>query len=133
MQFSDIAKTKTVLDAMKKVAGGEGSTTLLAQLVDLIQNQVADLQKKGDMDTLAKTKKAFKNLLNDLDKAQTKKSGEVAYLLAKNYSSIDEHEKAADVLVQVEPPMPTGMKDVDGAATTGFITLFASPTYTSFA
>jgi hypothetical protein len=115
MELNDLEKTKAVLTAMQKV-GGEGdggSTNILLQLVELIQTHLDALQKKSDADALAKTKKAFQQILNEVDRGQKNKSPEFAYLLAKNYSSIDEHEKAANILEAVKPPQPTGMKEAD--------------------
>lgn len=127
VQLNNLEQTQAVLAAMQKTAGdAEGNATLLLQLVDLIQNQIDDLNKKGDKDALARTKKAYKQVLAEVDKSQKKKTPEFTYLLAKNYSGLDEHEKAADLLSRVEPPQPTGMKEADDKAEGAHHTVFVA-------
>ncbi len=114
VQVNSLDQTKAVLAAMQKVGGdGDGGINMLLQLVDLIQNQIDDLTKKGDKAELAKTKTAFEQILNGLKKAQIVKSMEFIYLLAKNYSALEMHEKAADILERVDPPAKTNMKEAD--------------------
>jgi hypothetical protein len=127
VHLNNLEQTQAVLAAMQKTAGdAEGNATLLLQLVDLIQTQIDDLNKKGDKDALARTKKAYQQILAEVDKSQKKKTPEFMYLLAKNYSSLDEHEKAADLLSRVEPPQPTGMKEADDKADAVYHTVFVA-------
>jgi hypothetical protein len=126
VQLNNADQTEKVLAAMRKTAEGEGSATMLLQLVDLIQTQVDDLSKKGDKDTLARAKQTYQQILTAVDKAQTKKTPEFTYLLAKCYSSLDEHQKAADLLGRVEPPAKTGMKEADERAEGVYHTIYVA-------
>ena len=112
IQSDKLDQTKPVLAAMQK-AGGDtnGSANTLLQLVEPIQNQLDE--KKNDLEALTKTKNAFKRILDEIDTAQTMKTMDFNYLLARNYSALDLHEKAADILERVELPAKTGMKEAD--------------------
>jgi hypothetical protein len=107
-------QTKAVLAAMQKVGGdNEGANNTLLQLVDLIQNQLEELKKKGDKESLAKASTSFKHILEEVDKTQKTKTMDYIFLLAKNYSLLDDHEKAAILLEGIQAPAKTGMKEAD--------------------
>ncbi len=77
---------------------GDGTSTVLAQLVGLITQQIDELRKKGDAESLQKAKAGFSSILNDVAGGQKKPTARLAYMLARCYAGMDEHQKAVDLL-----------------------------------
>ncbi len=99
------------LQALQADKGGDnGTTAILGQLVKLISQQIDELRKKGDKESLQKAQAGFTNLLNEIVKGQKAQTPLFAYLLAKCYAGMDEHQKAADLL------KPYAEKNVAGSA-----------------
>jgi hypothetical protein len=112
VQLNKPDRTKVVLQAMAAASGdGDGSNAVLVQLLDLTRTQIDEL--KTDKDALAKAKERFESILAEVARAQKKPSAEFAYLLAKNYSGLDRHDKAAALLETVKELEKTGTKEKD--------------------
>jgi hypothetical protein len=87
---------QTEKDAEKSA---DSTTTILAQLVGLITQQVDELRKKGDAESLQKAKAGFTSILSEVAGGQKKPTAKLAYLLARCYAGMDEHQKAVDLLI----------------------------------
>jgi hypothetical protein len=101
VQLNKLDRAEQVIKALQALqsdkGGGKGTTAILAQLVELISQQVEELRKKGDKDKLDKAKAGFTTILNKVAGGQ-KTTPQLAYLLAKCYAGMDEHKKAVDLL-----------------------------------
>jgi tetratricopeptide (TPR) repeat protein len=98
------------LQSLSSEGGAQaGSTAILNQLAALIQQQVEDLKKKHNTADLEKAAKGFTALLDDIVKKE-KPSPKFAALLARCYSNMDNHKKAAELLGAVAAP-PEGSPD----------------------
>jgi hypothetical protein len=97
------------LQALSAEAGADtGASTVLAQLAVLIQQQVDDLRKKGNKENLDRAVANFTKLLGDVAKGTTNPSPRSVVQLARCYSNMDQHQKAAELLQAVPPPKPGG-------------------------
>jgi tetratricopeptide (TPR) repeat protein len=109
IQLGKVAQTRAVLQALRATAaedGGDaaGGTGILKQLVGLIHQQVGELRKKGDKDTLKKAVEGFTAILDDLIKQQKTPTPEFMLLLGQCYGGMDQHGKAAALLEKVPEP-----------------------------
>lgn len=91
-------KSLQALQADKGAEKSDDSTAILAQLVNLIAQQVAELRKKGDKDSLQKARDGFTTILNEVAGGKKKPTPKLAFLLARCYAGMDEHKKAAELL-----------------------------------
>ncbi len=102
VQLNKLDRAKGVIKALQRLQsdkGGDNATTaILAQLVNLITQQDEELRKKGDKESLQKARDGFTSILNEVAAGQKTPTPRLAYLLAKCYSGMDEHKKAADLL-----------------------------------
>jgi hypothetical protein len=105
VQLNKLDRAEQVIKALQALqsdkgekGGDKGTTAILAQLVKLISQQVEDLRKKGDKESLEKAKAGFTSILNKVAGGQKTPTPMLAYLLAKCYAGMDEHKKAADLL-----------------------------------
>ncbi|HEY7315197.1 MAG TPA: hypothetical protein VH643_38045 [Gemmataceae bacterium] len=120
VQLNKLDRAEQVIKALQELQadqgakGDKGTTAILAQLVTLISQQVEDLRKKGDKDSLQKAKVGFTSILNKVAGGQKTPTPQLAYLLAKCYSGMDEHKKAADLLEKfaAEPVKPDAGPEV---------------------
>lgn len=115
VQKGDLDRARVVIQAQKAVLGegadaDKSTLQILSRLADLITRQVEELKAKDDKDGLAKMKKGFSAVLDDLSKQVSKPTPELTYLLGKNLGGLEEHEKAADLLGKfIEPANPEGI------------------------
>ncbi len=86
------------LQALQADKGADNSSAILSPLVNLITQQIEELRKKGDKESLQKAQAGFTALLNEVAGSQKKPTPKLAYLLARCYAAMDEHKKAADLL-----------------------------------
>jgi hypothetical protein len=93
-----VIKALQALQSDKGEKGDKGTTAILAQLVRLISQQIEELRKQGDQEKLQKAKAGFTAILNKVAGGQKTPTPLLAYLLAKCYAGMDEHQKAADLL-----------------------------------
>jgi len=92
-------KALQALQTEKSAAkGDEDATAILAQLVNLITQQVDELRKKGDQDSLQKAQAGFTAILNEVAGAKKKPTPQLAYYLARCYAGMEEHKKAVELL-----------------------------------
>jgi hypothetical protein len=92
-------KALQVLQTEKSAEKSDDNTTnILAQLVNLINQQVEELRKKGDKDSLQKAQAGFTAILNEVAGSKKKPTPKLAFLLARCYAAMDEHKKAVDLL-----------------------------------
>jgi hypothetical protein len=91
-------KALQALQTEKGAEKNEDTTAILSQLVTLITQQVEELRKKGDKESLQKAQAGFTTILNEVAGSQKKPTPRLAFLLARCYSGMDEHKKAADLL-----------------------------------
>jgi hypothetical protein len=100
--LGNLDRAKVVIKALQALqadkGGDNGTTAILGQLVKLISQQIDELRKKGDKESLQKAQAGFSNLLGEIVKGQKTQTPLFAYLLAKCYAGMDEHQKAADLL-----------------------------------
>lgn len=91
-------KALRTLQTEKGAEKNEDTTAILSQLVTLITQQVEELRKKGDKESLQKAQAGFTTILNEVAGSQKKPTPKLAFQLARCYSGMDEHKKAADLL-----------------------------------
>jgi hypothetical protein len=94
---------KALQDLSSEGGAQAGSSAILGQLAGLIQQQVEDLKKKNNTADLEKAAKGFTALLDDIVKKE-KPSLKFAALLARCYSNMDNHQKAAELLQGIAAP-----------------------------
>ena len=115
VQRNNIERAKVAIKALQGLQSDKGAenntTAVLSQLVGLISQQVEELRKKGDKDSLKKAQDGFTSILNEVAGVQKKPAPKLALLLAKCYSGMDEHRKAAELLKSALADKPAG----DGA------------------
>lgn len=115
VQRNNIERAKIAIKALQGLQSDKGAenntTAVLSQLVGLISQQVEELRKKGDKDNLKKAQDGFTSILNEISGGQKKPKPKLALLLAKCYSGMDEHRKAAELLKNALADKPAG----DGA------------------
>jgi hypothetical protein len=117
--LNKLDRTGLALQAMKQVsgAGGGGSASVLNLLSDVMRDQIAESRKKNDADSLKKLQDGFAKILTDLAKQEANPTPEFNYLLARGYSSLGMHDKAAALLDAVQEPKPKpGEKEVEKPA-----------------
>jgi hypothetical protein len=101
VQLNNMARARAAvksLQALHSDKGADNTTAILSQLVNLINQQIEELRKKGDKESLQKAQAGFATLLNEVAGSQKKPTPKLAYLLARCYAAMDEHKKAADLL-----------------------------------
>jgi hypothetical protein len=100
-------QARTALKALQDISsegGAEaGQSAILTQLAGLIGQQVEELRKKNNVADLEKASKGFTALIDDVQK-QMKPSLKLTAQLARCYSNMENHKKAAELLEKVEPP-----------------------------
>jgi tetratricopeptide (TPR) repeat protein len=110
LQLKKIDRTDVVLEAIDKVqgaeGGGEGSTGILKLLAALIRQQVKEIEKDGNKEALVKAREGYTAILDKRIKKQKELSNDFIMVLADCYSSMEQHDKAAEVLARVPEPKP---------------------------
>lgn len=104
VQLNDMKRARTAIQALQALQSDKGAekndntTAILSQLVNLITQQVEELRKKGDKDSLQKARAGFSTILKEVAGGQKKPTPKLTYLLARCYAGMDEHKKAIDLL-----------------------------------
>ena len=101
VQVNNLERARTAIKALQALQtdkGADSTTAILAQLVSLITQQVEELRKKGDPESLKKAQAGFTAILNEVVGSQKKPTPKLAYMLARCYAGMGEHTKAADLL-----------------------------------
>lgn len=105
VQMNNLERARAAIKALQLLQteksaekGGDSTTAILAQLVGLITQQVEELRKKGDKESLQKAQAGFTTILNDVTGGGKKPTPKLAYQLARCYGGMDEHQKAVDLL-----------------------------------
>jgi hypothetical protein len=105
VQLNSMERARAAIKALQTLQTEKGAekdadntTNILAQLVSLINQQVEELRKKGDKDSLQKAKAGFTAILNEVAGSKKKPTPKLAFLLARCYAAMDEHKKAVDLL-----------------------------------
>ncbi|MHB1424253.1 MAG: hypothetical protein ACYC3I_13850 [Gemmataceae bacterium] len=105
VQLNNMERARIATKALQALQSDKGTeksadntTAILSQLVTLIAQQIDELRKKGDKDSLRKAQAGFTVLLNDVVGTQKKPTPKLAYLLARCYAGMDEHKKAVELL-----------------------------------
>jgi hypothetical protein len=105
VQLGNMERARTAVKALQALQrekgaekSGDDTTAILSQLVNLITQQVEELRKKGDKDSLQKAQAGFTTLLNEVAGSKTKPTPKLAYYLARCYAAMDVHKKAVDLL-----------------------------------
>jgi tetratricopeptide (TPR) repeat protein len=108
LQLKKLEQTDAVLDTIDKVLGadgrGEGTTRILQLLAALIRQQVKEIEKAGDKEALVKAREGYTAILDKRIKKQKEMSNDFRMVLADCYSSMEQHDKAAEVLAKVPEP-----------------------------
>jgi hypothetical protein len=100
---------KALQDLSAEGGAQAGSSAILTQLAGLIQQQVEQLRKKNNTDDLKKATEGFRALLADIV-GKEKPSLKLAAQVARCYSNMEDHKKAAELLQGVAAP-PEGSPD----------------------
>ncbi len=105
VQLNNMARARAAIKALQTLQTEKGAeknsdntTEILAQLVNLINQQVEELRKKGDKESLQKAQTGFTTLLNEVAGSKKKPTPRLAFLLARCYAAMDEHKKAIELL-----------------------------------
>ncbi len=105
VQLNDMKRARAAIKALQGLQtekntdkNADNTSDILSQLVNLINQQVEELRKKGDKENLQKTQAGFTTLLNEVAGSQKKPTPKLAFLLARCYAAMDEHKKAVDLL-----------------------------------
>jgi len=105
VQLGNLGQARAAIKALQTLQSDKGAppsdddaTAILSQLVNLITQQVEELRKKGDKDSLQKAQAGFTALLNEVAGGKKKPTPKLAYYLARCYAAMDEHKKAVDLL-----------------------------------
>lgn len=101
VQINNMERARIAIKALQLLQTdktADTTSTILTQLVGLITQQIDDLRKKGDKDSLQKAQAGFTTILNEVAGSKTKPTPKLAYLLARCYSGMGEHQKALDLL-----------------------------------
>ena len=102
VQLNNLDAASTAIEALKALQTdkGDSTTTILAQLVSLITQQVEELRKKGDQANLKKAQAGFTTILNKVVGSQDKKKPDpkLGFMLARCYAGMQEHKKAVELL-----------------------------------
>jgi tetratricopeptide (TPR) repeat protein len=118
VQLGQLDKAREVLGALKALsaeagAGAEaGSSAILTQLALLIGQQVEELRKKNNEENLKKAVEGFSALLGDIEKQTKSPTPKFILQVARCYSNMEQHKKAADLLAKAIEP-PAGSPDVN--------------------
>lgn len=108
VQDNKIDNARQILDLLQKFAP-ENSSEVLKQLVQTLRAQIQELRQKGESvkPQLDRTVSNFSTFLDQLATQQEKNpQPEMVLFLAQSYASLDNHKRAADLLVQVPEPKP---------------------------
>ncbi len=107
IQTNKLDQARACLDALQKINtdDAEALTTVLRQLLALINKQLEEAQHKGDKARREQLIKGYSALLNDLTKG-AKLTPLFILSLAHCYSSMDMHPKAIDLLSKFPKPKP---------------------------
>jgi hypothetical protein len=111
VQVGNPKNTQGVLQALQSLSaegGAEaGASTILSQLAVLIGQQVEVLRKKNNEEDLKKAVTNYSAILDEIVKTTKSPSPKFVVLLARCYSNLDQHKKAADLLeAMAEPKQP---------------------------
>ncbi len=110
VQLGDLDKVKQVVEVFGKAMGEDQGATavpeVLRRLVPIIRTQVRNLKEKGDTMGLGRATTAFTAILDDLKKQQKQQPTPAEFLLvlAQCYGSMDQTEKAIEVLEAIAKP-----------------------------
>jgi hypothetical protein len=111
VQLGRMDPARAVLKALQAYTaeGGAqaGASAILGQLAVLIGQQVEDLRKKGNPENFDKAVANFTQLLGDIVKSTPDPSPRFVAQLARCYSTMGQHQKAAELLQGV-PSAKTG-------------------------
>jgi len=101
-------ESKRVLAVLRKAAAGNALVPVESMLLRVVQDMKAELdllREKGQKDRQAKLKTGLLAFLDELAKP-TDQSPTVRLFLAQGYSSLEKHEKAAELLAPLPEPKP---------------------------
>jgi hypothetical protein len=113
VQLNNLERARVAVKALQLLQTEKGAeknadntTAILAQLVGLISQQIDELRKKDDKESLLKAQVGFTAILNEVAGGKKKPTAKLAYYLARCYAGMDEHKKAVDLLKPFaeEPP-----------------------------
>jgi hypothetical protein len=112
VQDNQLPRAQEILEVLRKVSAqdNDGGAGILQSVAQLVQDQVRELKSKGNAAELQQSVAGFTTLLDALAKQETTPSPETLRLLAMSYASLDQHDKAIDLLDKVTEP-----KAVNGA------------------
>jgi hypothetical protein len=105
VQLNKLDRARAAVKALQALQSEKGAeknddntTAILAQLVNLITQQVAELRKKGDKDNLQKAQAGFTAILKEIAGGRKKPTPQLAFFLARCYAAMGEHKQAVDLL-----------------------------------
>lgn len=108
VQLGQVPQAREVLKALSSLSAEAGAETsanaILGQLSVLIQQQVEDLRKKNNEANLKKAVDGFTAILDDIVKQTPNPTLKFAVQLARCYSNMDQHDKAAKQLAAIPDP-----------------------------
>jgi hypothetical protein len=119
VQLGQLDKARDVLKALNTLsaeAGAEaGASTILTQLALLIGQQVEELRKKNNEADLKKAVAGYSALLGDIIKNTKNPTPKVMMQVARCYSNMEDHQKAADTLDTAAKTLEKNGKPAEGS------------------
>jgi hypothetical protein len=107
VQLGKMDRAGAALEAMQRLAsegsGKDAATDVLRQLGVVIREQMQEVRKKKDEENVKKAVAGFTSILENLNKAQARPSPEFTLLLAQNFASLEQHDRAVAVLEKTPP------------------------------
>jgi len=115
IQEGNTARALEILQAVQKFAaadgGDAGSKGVLMQLALMVKDQVREVRKKKDKDTLKKAIDNFTTFLDELRKGQKAPTVDFLRVMGEAYAALEKHDTAVELLRQVPEPRGDDAKD----------------------
>jgi tetratricopeptide (TPR) repeat protein len=112
VQDNKTDQARDILDLAQK-AFPENSLDMLVELVQQLREQIGQLRQQGDSarEQLNKMATSFSTFLEELAKQEEKSpKPDLLLFLAQSYSSLDKHDRAAELAARIEEPKPPADK-----------------------
>ncbi len=111
VQDNQVDQGKRILDLLQKTFP-ENSLEVLVQLVQQLKSQIEELRQQGTPASaqLKKTVTNFSTFLDELTRQQEKHAKpEMALFLGQSYSSLDKHDKSAELFSTIKEDAPPAL------------------------
>ena len=111
VQDNQVDQGKAILELLQQTFP-ENSFEILVQLIQQLRTTLEELRQQGTpaREQLKKTVANFSTFLDELTKQQQKSAQpEMLLFLGQSYSSLDKHERAAEILNTIQPAAPPAL------------------------